>query len=330
MDMELRQLEHFVAVAEDESFTRAARRLGYVQSALSVSVQSIERELGLRLFDRNTHNTRLTDAGHQLLPAARATLAAAAEVRASAAAVNGMLSGRLAIGIMQAFTFLDVPALLGRFHTEYPGVEISMRPASGGAAELVRLVADGPLDLAFVAAVNVPPGVAMRPLAREELRLAFAPGRGPDRAGTEVATGATREGGGGGEGPVSLVDLAQESFVDFPGGWGVRTVVDQAFSELGLHRRVSIEVADVATLLALVEQGLGVALISPGMTSAARPGLRFREISPSISWDIVVATPANRPPSAAAGAFLELVDSAMAPAGSTPKIWVDTEKGPGL
>ena len=75
--MELRQLDHFVAIAEDGSFTKAARRLNYVQSALSVSVQALERELGVRLFDRTTHRVALTDAGDALLPAARRALAAA-------------------------------------------------------------------------------------------------------------------------------------------------------------------------------------------------------------------------------------------------------------
>src|ERR1700742_1413176 len=93
--MELRQLEHFVAVAEDESFTRAARRLGYVQSALSVSVQSLERELSVRLLDRTTHRVRLTDAGEALLPSARKAVAAADEIRNGAAAMKGLLRGTL-------------------------------------------------------------------------------------------------------------------------------------------------------------------------------------------------------------------------------------------
>ena len=61
--MELRQLDHFVAIAEDGSFTKAARRLNYVQSALSVSIQALERELRVRLIDRTTHRVTLTRAG---------------------------------------------------------------------------------------------------------------------------------------------------------------------------------------------------------------------------------------------------------------------------
>src|SRR5258708_39043583 len=93
--MDIRQLEQFVAIAEERSFTRAARRLSYVQSALSVSIQSLERELGVRFFDRTTHRVVLTDAGEALLPSARRTLTSAEETRDLAAAVKGVLRGRL-------------------------------------------------------------------------------------------------------------------------------------------------------------------------------------------------------------------------------------------
>src|SRR6202790_2828543 len=109
--MELRQLEHFVAIAEEGSFTKAARRLNYVQSALSVSVQALERELSVRLFDRTTHRVTLTGAGQALLPGARGTLAAAEEIRDIAAAVRGVLRGTLRVGIMQSLPFADVPHL---------------------------------------------------------------------------------------------------------------------------------------------------------------------------------------------------------------------------
>ena len=93
--MELRQLNHFVAVAEEQSFTNAARRLSYVQSALSVSIQSLERELGVRLFERTTHRVALTDAGDALLPSARQILASVEQTRDIAAALRGVLRGCL-------------------------------------------------------------------------------------------------------------------------------------------------------------------------------------------------------------------------------------------
>src|SRR5260370_11410378 len=135
--VDIRQLEQFVAIAEERSFTRAARRLSYVQSALSVSIQSLERELGVRLFDRTTHRVALTDAGEALLPSAHQTLASVEQTRDVAAALKGVLRGTLRIGLMQSFAFLDVPDLLGRFHRQHPAVQIQVRPSAGCSLALL-------------------------------------------------------------------------------------------------------------------------------------------------------------------------------------------------
>jgi DNA-binding transcriptional LysR family regulator len=79
--MELRQLEYFVTVAEEANFTRAARRVRISQSGVSAQIRQLERELGQELFDRSTRTARLTPAGQAALASARATLAAAANVR---------------------------------------------------------------------------------------------------------------------------------------------------------------------------------------------------------------------------------------------------------
>jgi len=106
--VELRHLEHFVAVAEERSFTRAASRVHLVQSALSVSVQSLERELDTRLFERTTHQVALTDAGQALLPEARRTLGAAAAARSAVTDANEGMRGTLRLGLMQSLTLVDV------------------------------------------------------------------------------------------------------------------------------------------------------------------------------------------------------------------------------
>ncbi len=119
--MELRQLEHFVAVAEEGHFTRAASRCHISQSALSTSIRSLERELGSPLFVRTTRTVALTDAGRVLLDEARRTLAAAASARESVLAVQGLLRGSLAVGSPPAPGLIDQAALLARFRDRHPG-----------------------------------------------------------------------------------------------------------------------------------------------------------------------------------------------------------------
>ncbi len=128
--MELRHLEYFVAVAQELSFTRASRRLHVVQSGVSSAIQSLERELGVPLFDRNRHRVSLTDAGQALLPEARATLAAAQAAREAVSEARGGLRGTVTVGTTLAVGPLDLPELLGRFHATHPGVTVRLRLAS--------------------------------------------------------------------------------------------------------------------------------------------------------------------------------------------------------
>src|ERR1700753_1248585 len=136
--MELRQLAVFVAVAEEGSFTRAADRLHVVQSAVSAGVRNLERELGASLFDPSAPRVQLTDAGNALLPEARTTLAAATAARDAVDAVRGGIRGTVLLGTMQAqgMRAIDVPGLLAEFRQEHPHVEVRIRHAAGGSAEM--------------------------------------------------------------------------------------------------------------------------------------------------------------------------------------------------
>jgi DNA-binding transcriptional LysR family regulator len=135
-----------------------------------------------------------------------------------------------------------------------------------------------------------PPSVVATPLGVEELVLVGRPDRLPS-----------------GRGSLTLDRIAAASFVDFPGGWGVRTIIDRAFAAADLHRDVTIEVADVATLIRLVGAGLGVAVLPRSLLGAGDPAIRTRSLTPAPSWCAVMAVPADRPVSAAARALAELV-----------------------
>ena len=202
--MELRHLEHFVAVAEERNFTRAARRLHLVQSALSVSIRSLEHELGSQLFERTTREVRLTDAGRVLLPEARRTLDAAASAQAAVFGAQAGLRGTLRLGMMQVISVLDVGSLIARFHRERPLVDIRPRTAAGGSAAMISDVRRGALDAAFVA-VSGPgqPGLTATTLASEPVLLGCLPDHPLARRAV-----------------VGVSELADEPFVDYTPGMG--------------------------------------------------------------------------------------------------------------
>jgi DNA-binding transcriptional LysR family regulator len=288
--VELRQLEHFVAAAEERHFTRAAQRLHIVQSGLSASIRALERELGAPLFVRSTRRVELTQAGLALPPEARRTLAAAAAAADAVAAVQGLVRGTLAVGTMQVLPpAVDLLAILGRFHAQHPGVELRLRQA--GTGTLLGEVAAGALDLALVAPVGRPPaGLVMRWLAGDPLLVAFAP---------EHPLGGREE--------VELAELAAEPFVDFQPDWGLRMLVDRQLAAAGLDRHTALEVNDVPTLLELVAHGLGVALV-PEVVTGHPAEVRYLPLRPPApTFEVAVATVGDPPASRAARALLAML-----------------------
>jgi DNA-binding transcriptional LysR family regulator len=293
--VELRQLEHFVAVAEERHFSRAAARVHIVQSGLSTSIRSLERELGTALFVRSTRRVELTEAGRAFLPEARASLAAAGRAREAVDAVEGLLRGTLRIGIMQIHDPVDLPALLRRFRDEYPQVEIRLRHVA--SAVLVEEVRAGGLDLAFV---SVPKrdleAVDATPLADEPMVLACA--RDHPLAARDAVT---------------LRQLRDESFVELPDNWGVRIAIDLAFAAAGISRRIAFELNEVSTLLDLVANGLGVAIVPRWVATKKRPVALVPLRGRAPRWQVTLVTRGSDATSAAGRALAELVPLATRP-----------------
>ncbi|MFJ2133962.1 LysR family transcriptional regulator [Streptomyces sp. NPDC087845] len=241
--MELRQLEHFVAVAEEQHFTRAAERLAVSQSGLSAFVRALEQELRTPLFSRTTRSVRLTEAGRALLVEAERTLAGARAARDAVDAVRGLLRGTLSVGVEQCVAGVHLPRLLAAFHRKHPLMEIRLRQE--GTTSLVDGVAGGRLDVAFAATVGPDEWRGeLIPLAREPMVVLCAPGH-RFAAADGVAWG----------------ELPGESFIDFHPDWGPRRAADGAFAEARARRTVGLEVNDVHSLLELVHEGLGIALV---------------------------------------------------------------------
>jgi DNA-binding transcriptional LysR family regulator len=283
LPMDLRQLSHFVAVAEDGSFTRAAQRMHIVQSGISASIAALERELGVPVFRRSKHRIDLTAAGRALLVEARRALAAVAAGKAAALAANAALHGRLTIGIARAIPEgVQFPRLVHQFHVANPDVDLYLSELAGNGLDELRA---GQIDL--VLGPGQASGVTSIPLAKLPIMLACAK--------THPLAGRRS---------VRMSDLAGEHFIDVPERWASRTLADRALADAGIERRSIIEVSNVQLALRLVAEQTGVALL-PDISAdyAVRPV--FVPIRPSIgTWELSVSFLGEEPATPAARAFL--------------------------
>lgn len=168
--MDLRQLEYFAAVAEEGGFGRAAERLHIVQSAVSQQIGRLERELGLRLFDRTTRRVRITAAGERLLAEARATLSAADRFRTVATAVADGAEGAVRLGTVR-FPDDRVYRLLDDVARRAPRLQI--RPQRLPVAARLTAVRSGDLDAALVRAPVTAPDLASVPVWTDPLLVAL-------------------------------------------------------------------------------------------------------------------------------------------------------------
>ncbi|MEV0282580.1 MULTISPECIES: LysR family transcriptional regulator [unclassified Kribbella] len=295
--MDSRQLEYFVAVAEELSFTRAARRLFTVQSTVSAAVRALEADLKTTLFDRSTRRVTLSTAGQALLPEAKAALEALDRARAAVEEVSTGLRGNIRIGTMTRIGLVDLAELLGAFNRKYPLVDVQVTTSPSGSSGLADDVRHGRLDLALV-------GLAKPDLVGLEVReigavpfVVLLPSSHPLAGRSEIRLG----------------ELAGERFVDMLGGFGNRRTVDRVFDNAGIQRRVQVEVPDVTAVPDYVRAGLGVAVV-PNLEGAELPGVtRLPIAGADLRWTLSAITMGGRRPSRAVTALLDLMSDSIRP-----------------
>jgi DNA-binding transcriptional LysR family regulator len=267
--MELRQLDYFVAVAEELSFTRAATRLRVAQPAVSQQIRRLERELRQQLVDRSGRRIRLTPAGEVFLNHAREALGATRAGLDAMHSFDGELSGVVSVGTVPA-----PPAWLGErlaaFHRGHPAVRAIV--VTGHPEQLADAVATESLDLALVGVTGPrqpagPRGVRLSPLlgsslvGREPL-LALVP---PDHPLV-------------GRDQLSVRQLARHELVTLAPGSGLRAVLESVFADADVSPEFVAETDDLHELPALVRAGLGVAVV-PASVARANPDLTAMRLS---------------------------------------------------
>ncbi|MDJ0976538.1 MAG: selenium metabolism-associated LysR family transcriptional regulator [Planctomycetota bacterium] len=243
--LSIRQLEVFVALLEQKSFTKAARALGLSQSTVSGHMADLERRLGLRLVSRSRSGVEPTAAGNALLPPARQVLHAERSARMAVAELTGLLSGSLVIGGSTIPADFVLPGLLGRFHDEHPGIRLLMR--AGDTQEVVDHVAAGEIDVGLVGAAPLAKGLVSFAYGEDRLVLIVR----PDHPFAKRKS-------------VSLQDVAGERIVGREEGSGTQRTILEALAEAGLDHDLHIvcRVGSTSAVKASVRAGLGLSFVS--------------------------------------------------------------------
>jgi len=239
--MDLSQLETLVAVAQEKGFSRAAERLHRTQPAVSQVIRRLEEELGKRVFDRSSHDGTLTDAGRVLYGYALQMLNLREDAAIAVQELGELRRGKVVIAANE-YTVVHLLPLLSAYRALHPSIKVEVKRslASEIPSELLRRDA----EIGLLTYRPAQPGLAMFPVARDDLALLVAPGH--RLAGRES---------------VSIRELGTESFLAHNVRSPYRERVLQSFERQRTPLTIVIELPSLDAIKRLVEQGLGVALM---------------------------------------------------------------------
>ncbi|WP_211472459.1 LysR substrate-binding domain-containing protein [Collimonas humicola] len=265
MNIELRQLRYFVAVAEERHFGRAALRLHMTQPPLSQTIQALEASLGAALFARTKRSVALTPAGQALLPEAQRLLQQAAALPDLVRRAASGESGLLALSFVSTADYSILPPLLRSFREAYPQVQIDLQEATSDL-QLAQLM-EGRID----AGLLIPPlpdkarlVLDYQPVLSEPLMLAAPSGLKALR----------------GKGKIALSGLADIPLIIFPRRISPRLhdTILGCFRAAGVAPHIGQEAIQMQTIVGLVSAGMGIALVPQSVSNLQRPGVDYHEL----------------------------------------------------
>jgi DNA-binding transcriptional LysR family regulator len=288
MDITIRQLEAFLAVAQNEGFTRAAERIHLTQSAVSVLVRELEGQLGVRLFDRTTREVRLTDAGRELYSVAEKALADLATAVESTRDLLEKKRGRLVVAAPPLIASHLLPPIVAGFRALHPGVTVVLRDWL--ADEILSRVASGEVDIGVGTFLRMGKEILDVPLVTDSLLL-VCPRSHPFGRRKELR----------------WKDLAGERLIALDRHSSLRHLVDRTLVSAGCEAPPSFEVSFITTAIGMVESGLGLAVLPSYIRFSTRTSeVRLKKlVDPLVRRKIGMVTRRDRTLSPAAASFAE-------------------------
>lgn len=293
--MDLKQLEYFVYVAQLGSFTRASIALDIAQSALSRQIRLLEVEFGQCLLVRNGRGVGTTDAGKLLLEHSQGILYQTERLKEELGKARGALVGHVALGLPPSLIKILAVPIVREFKAKFPVAALSIR--EGLTVSMQESLVSGRLDVALLYNANPSPDIDLVPLLYEELFLVEP--RRPSKPG---------------ELSISIEALAGYPLIIPSRPNAIRMLVEIELANLGLHPNIALEIDGVSTILDLVNEGFGYAVLSQNAVCRLAPSNEFTLTSiksPPLHSKLSLAVNSRRQITATQQALIELTKSAV-------------------
>jgi len=285
-----RQLDAFIALAEQRSFTRAAGLCHLSQPAFSALIRALEDDLGLRLFDRSTRHVDLTPEGQNFLESARRIRAEISSALSAVRDAATLQRGRVAVALLPSLAAGWLPGVLAQYRAVHPGIEIDI--ADVLSEPCIDRVASGHADFALAAIRADTPALQAEPFCSDSFYLVCPAGHPLARRRKSAIT---------------AQDLAAWPFIHLARTSSVRQYLEAALHPQAMH--TAMEVEQLATVMGMVRAGLGISVV-PALTlfHFEQPGLVTRPLSlPGLTRQIYLVRRRDESLSVAAQALYALV-----------------------
>lgn len=239
--MDLGQIEAFVQVAQHRSFSKAADALFLTQPSVTARIQSLERDLGEALFERNGRGVRMTEMGGAFLPFARRALKTLQDGRDALEGMRNLDIGTLKLGSALTVSTYVLPKILKKYCSAFPGVEVSVH--SGRSEQVLQMVLSDEVHCALERTVHHPEIITV-PLYEDDLVLVAAPEHHFARKRT-----------------ATVEEVGREALILFDKGSSYNALIQGVFRQHGIVPKTLMEMDTMEATKKMVEEGMGIALL---------------------------------------------------------------------
>ncbi|MBD0383210.1 LysR family transcriptional regulator [Paenibacillus sedimenti] len=285
--MDTRKLEYFVEVVRAGSFTRAAERLHVAQPAISKSIQKLEDELQLILFDRSEKSVTLTPEGKVLLGHAQSILGSIEEARKEMEELRGLERGEIRIGLPSMYGSFYFPQIIKEFKKKYPSLLISV--VEEGTLQVRKLIERKEVDLGIIDFDHAGPEIEVIPLLTEEMVACFPIGH--PLAGRKS---------------IPLQEMIHEPLILFKEGYFQRNLIMETSQTANIVPNITFSTNQLSLIRSLVAEGIGVTLFLR-VVADSDPQLRSVSLNPPVFLHLGVGRSRNTYLSKASQIFLEFL-----------------------